>query len=149
VHGVALSTVRPGLGALVARTSRVSIVVASFILLGAGLGLAAVSRSMPASLAVAGLTGIGVGFLFPLTMVLVTHEAARERVARLLGLRFAIVTAGAMLGPALICVVATESLPAAMAVTAGICTVGGMWALWIGRHGFLDTRKSPMIGFGS
>ena len=133
VHGIALSVVRPGLGALVARASRVGVIVVSFIFLAAGLGVAAVSRSVPASLAAAALTGVGVGCIFPLTMVLVTHEASGERVARLLGLRFAAMTAGAMLGPALIGVVAAASLPAAMTVTAGVCAAAGAWALWIGR----------------
>jgi len=133
VHGVALSIVRPWLGAIVARSSRASIIVFSFVFFGLGLALAAVSKSAAVAVAAAVCTGIGVGFIFPLTMVLVTHDAVGERVARLLGLRFAIMTGGAMLGPVMIGVVAAAGLPAAMTATAAICGGAAVWAFWINR----------------
>jgi MFS family permease len=133
VHGIALSLVRPWLAAIVARSSRAGIIVLSFVVFGAGLALAAVSKAAPTALAAAVLTGVAVGFIFPLTMVLVTHEAVGERVARLLGLRFAIMTGGAMLGPVVIGGVAAAGLPAAMAATAALCGVATLWAFWIDR----------------
>ncbi len=129
VHGVALSAVRPGLAFVVARLSRVGVVVTSFVFIAAGLVVAAISRSVPASVATAVLSGIGVGFLFPLTMILVTEGITSDRVARLLGLRFAVVTAGAMLGPSLIGLIASASLPAAMGASAAICALAGGWAI--------------------
>lgn len=148
IYGVAISGVRPLLGRLVSRLRRPGVLALSLILVAAGLWVSTVPGSAPLVYASAVLLGFGFGLVFPITILLVTAEAAADQVGQLLAARFFAMTIGQMLGPVLIGAVAGYSLIGALAGVAVLGTATAVWALSLARFltsPFLDTRKSAML----
>lgn len=146
VHGLVVSLVRPALAALVSRLSRVGVLAASFLVNAAGLLAAAVPRSGVLILACAVLLGVGIGLVFPITMLLVSEGATGNRVGRLLSARFVTMMMGQVLGPVATGLVAGLSVIGALGAVGGVSAVTGLFVLSYARtQAFLDTRKSTML----
>ena len=146
VNGVVLAAIRPGLARVVLRLSRQGVLVASLGLFAVGLWLALFPHSILFTLGCAALLGLGVGLIFPTTILLVSAGSEGELLGRLLSVRFLMVTLGQMLGPALTGVVAGVSLTGALGAAGALAAGTGVWAFAYARSGrFLDTRKSAML----
>ena len=146
IQGVVISVVRPALAALVARFSRPGVLAAAFLMNAGGLVAAAVPQSSPLTLASALLTGLGIGLIFPITMLLVSEGATGNRVGRLLSARFVTMMMGQVLGPSATGLVAGWSIVGALGGVAGASAVTGLAVLSaVRRQSFLDTRKSAML----
>ena len=146
IQGVVISAVRPALAALVARLSRPGVLAAAFLINAGGLLAAAVPRSSPLTLVCAVLTGLGIGLIFPITMLLVSEGATGNRVGRMLSARFVTMMLGQVLGPSATGLVAGWSIVGALGGVAGVSALTGLSVLSSARRrAFLDTRKSAML----
>jgi len=129
LRGVATASIRPLLGVFTRLASRARVLIVSLALMALALALMPVLTRPTEYAAVVILFGIAAGFIFPLTLALVSVGFSPEAMGTGVGIRQFVTRVGQLLGPVLLGLVTQATGLTAAFVTSAVI-VGGTAAVY-------------------